>query len=696
MSGAIVQSGPVTKGHVAVFVDNGVVQDGKAGGQGVISDIGIQNDGGAAITIDSGPDTEPFNQFTISTSSNGVTTFSFNGFGGAPDAEVQFDVNGVIYAFNPASSGNITGPTSVTSGNLLAFNGNTGNLVEDTGIAASGVVSGPSAAVTGDVVAFNGTTGKLIKDTGILAANLVTAPGGGVVISSAMVPVVEAASTAAATSLLNFLSALTDAVARSVTSKLGDFVSVADFGALPSNSDNTTQFQAALNAAIYGGRVIVPAGRYAILNNLTIPAGVSLVGPYSEVGAPGATSFSPPYGSMSAILLAATATITVNGSGVIDGCLIVPNGMTFPQTNSSAWSGSAITVAGQDVVIKNSMIMGFNLGIGSDGFDRLRVADCNMDNNNNIAINASEDTFKISRVHCWPFATFYPSVPYTGLQRNGASFSCANSNDWGKFTDCFCYGYAIGYNIQSCDSVTCLGCGADNVQQGTYGIGFNVIGGSTDTRLIGCQASGHYIGYYLSESVAGNVQTRMIGSDSWGCLGHCVLIDGPSLGDVYILGGMLRDTPNGVTISSATPRVDIDGVTFNDIGSPSTIINCTVPTTNVIVHPNCTFTSLSAGNAIASSNLSIPLVASASAVALPPRGNLFSITGTTGFGTLEGGWCGRMVTLIFGASLTVSSTFSGATTNMRLSGNANLSTAIGTTLTLVHNGTQWFEAGRSA
>jgi hypothetical protein len=59
------------------------------------------------------------------------------------------------------------------------------------------------------------------------------------------------------------------------------------------------------------------------------------------------------------------------------------------------------------------------------------------------------------------------------------------------------------------------------------------------------------------------------------------------------------------------------------------------------------------------------------------------------------GWMGREVTLIFNGSLTV---FSGtsAPQNMRLSGGANFSASANSSLTLKHDGVQWYEIGRSA
>jgi hypothetical protein len=86
-------------------------------------------------------------------------------------------------------------------------------------------------------------------------------------------------------------------------------------------------------------------------------------------------------------------------------------------------------------------------------------------------------------------------------------------------------------------------------------------------------------------------------------------------------------------------------------------------------------------------------IASAGAVSIPEFNDTFQITGTTGFGILLNGWAGRKVTLCFTGILTVFNATGAA--NMRLNNSANFTTAAGSTLSLVNDGTQWYEIGRS-
>lgn len=82
-------------------------------------------------------------------------------------------------------------------------------------------------------------------------------------------------------SQVSFLQAGTGAVVRSSLSKLHDFVSVMDFGAVGDNTnDDTAAIQAAVNAVLAagGGTVYVPPGSYKVTATITLGASVSIVG----------------------------------------------------------------------------------------------------------------------------------------------------------------------------------------------------------------------------------------------------------------------------------------------------------------------------------------------------------------------------------------------------------------------------------
>ncbi len=68
------------------------------------------------------------------------------------------------------SSGDVVGPSSSVDNHVVTFDGVTGKLIKDSGVAISTLtakVSGPASATDNDIAIFDGTTGKLLKDTGI-------------------------------------------------------------------------------------------------------------------------------------------------------------------------------------------------------------------------------------------------------------------------------------------------------------------------------------------------------------------------------------------------------------------------------------------------------------------------------------------------------------------------------------------------
>jgi hypothetical protein len=83
----------------------------------------------------------------------------------------------------------------------------------------------------------------------------------------------------------------------------------------------------------------------------------------------------------------------------------------------------------------------------------------------------------------------------------------------------------------------------------------------------------------------------------------------------------------------------------------------------------------------------VPVVASAATITLP-AGNIFSISGTTNITSVSASWAGRIVTLAFQGALTL--TDGG---NLLLAG--NYVTTTNDTITLICDGTNWFEMCRS-
>ena len=487
-----------------------------------------------------------------------------------------------------------------------------------------------------------------------------------------------------------FTQSGTGTTGRTIQSKLQDQVSVLDFPVDPTGvNDSTASLQLALNSfGQQGGTLYIPWWvKLYVAGNLTIPPNVTLKGSHTFVGVMTSNSMTSNYAALGgSIALANTVTISISGGASLEGMLVYQYGMTFPATDSSGFAGTAVTIAGDEAAVRESMILGFNQAIMGNGFSKLSFLGVRFDCNNGINISNSGDVCHIDRCHGWSYAVFRPGVTALQLQRSGSAYSIQNSNDWTKFRNSFSYGFLTGFQITNAQSVSFAQCAADNTANG-YGTGFAITGTSADIELIGCQAAAQTEGFFFNNP---GFATRMTGCTTWGNTTHGINI---VAGDVTIVGGLVRNSPNGISLSSSTSNVDVADIRMDS--SVTVPLNVTVATTNLRVRSSNDFTNFPAANALIGTpaNVTLPVVASAGTMSLPWTGDAFNISGTTSFGTLYGGYAGRRVTLIFQGALSVFNS-TGAQTAMRLSTAATFSAVAGSTLTLLHNGTQWTEVGR--
>lgn len=123
------QSGNVTPGHAAMWTTTGVISDGGTSANGKLTSIGVTATG-PGICQNSAPITSPFYQLCLGVTANGGGSISLNGFGGATNASLTFNVNGNNYSF-PYTIGGILGPNSSVVGHVAAWNNTTGSLLQD-------------------------------------------------------------------------------------------------------------------------------------------------------------------------------------------------------------------------------------------------------------------------------------------------------------------------------------------------------------------------------------------------------------------------------------------------------------------------------------------------------------------------------------------------------------------------------------
>ena len=401
----------------------------------------------------------------------------------------------------------------------------------------------------------------------------------------------------------------TGGASRGWDSKLKDIVHVEDFGAVGDGTTNdTTAFQNAINAVstLGGGTVHFGSKKYLIDSALTVKDYVELKGPHAngvdELTANGESNLVD-YDSMGGqLIINSSVTITFTDSASLSNALIMRKGLTTPIVLSGAletidgFSGTALTVGGAGVTFKDLLILGFLKAIYSTGFERVGIDFVRGDCSNGIDIRNCTDISYISNCHFWPFLTAHDSAlnSLAGRQsvRKGTAYNLEAVNDWCKLTNCFSYGYYVGFNLSSVNDVTLIGCGADwvstIVQNGTFdetdnttpqdtwplhaggasatdfnSLGFWVDGTSLRTTFIGCQTAAQYIGYFVnvSNSDPGEV-TNFSGCSAWGNDSKGVLIRNG------------RSNFNLCSFTDNTSAANDTGIEIQATADKSTIVQC--------------------------------------------------------------------------------------------------------------------------
>ena len=265
------------------------------------------------------------------------------------------------------------------------------------------------------------------------------------------------------TTSFTYTSNGTGAVSRTFTSKLADQFNLNDFGVAGNGSVNDANtIQNALNeVSTYGGGSVRANDIYYINSVLTIPSFVTIQGSRSNFSVDKVN-----YNYLDnkpVFILGPSGSITMGQGSKISGLTIVQaNCATLPTSNAVAqavingFSGTAITIAGDECTVEDSLIIGFNKAIAMDGtsyspygLQRLRVDNVGIDCTNGIDIQQSYDTNRISRVHLWNYYNGNnPSVTdITTTYRLGKGIYIHNHCDGTIVTDCLDFGHQYAYYI---------------------------------------------------------------------------------------------------------------------------------------------------------------------------------------------------------------------------------------------------------
>jgi hypothetical protein len=332
---------------------------------------------------------------------------------------------------------------------------------------------------------------------------------------------------AAAASVASSVTATGGTVARTLAARFADMLHVDDFtGADPTGvADSTAAFTAAFAAlGTDGGTIwLSQGGTYYVATSFTIPVRCQLRGHFIKPGS-GASPILEPYSTRgSTIKLNPAATITVASLSGFDGITIVNSALTIPfsqanaATQVAAFSGTAVSITGKDVTLRNALILGFAKAVFSFGAQRFVIDNVLVDCTAGFDLTVTYDIGRISNCHCYPYLTaenVWSAADPTIITRSGIAYRMADVGDWNKATNCFSYGYACGYEIDNADDCQLVSCSADyNGAIASTSVGFRIKGTAKRTALISCQAAAQQDGVYIDTT--GGATTRIIGCSFW-------------------------------------------------------------------------------------------------------------------------------------------------------------------------------------
>lgn len=485
---------------------------------------------------------------------------------------------------------------------------------------------------------------------------------------------------------------------RILADKLGDTVSALDIEGF--DATGVVDSAPALNAGFArfgaaGGAILIPHGCTPLLDtNLTIPDNCALVGQQGSMGrtfsAPNLNLYKP------RISLNRTATIRLNNSSKILDLPIFAKNLQFSSTRAvvNAWTGTAITLVDQtaDHTVKGCLILGFEFGVrtsvSATRVDRPRIMLCQIDCTNPIYIENSQDVPYIENCHGWPWVTLesLPEANDAHLKRSGAFIwlksVASNPNDWGKVTNCFNYGWAVGFRSTAADAVTFLSCSADNPPGTLDGsIGFLIEDFSIEPRLVACQAAGRQTGYQIS-TVDTNGKVSMTSCNAWECKEDLVKVVNGELSAVNCIFRNTGAVGNGAYLTNTSTKTRFNGCKFIGLS-----IGIKTDSTAVkVYHADCDFD----GTTTWINNPYLAAVSSANPLQIDGYSNFYRVAGTNNFDTIYHPemYTQKPLVLKFEGVLSIPNTG-----NIKLAGTFNTTNL--DTLTLMSDGTIFYEVARS-
>jgi hypothetical protein len=304
--------------------------------------------------------------------------------------------------------------------------------------------------------------------------------------------------------------------------------------------DNTPVLQNALDAAgkAGGGIVELPAGRFCVKGNLSIPAGVTLQGTFRVPPTMGDKNEKP----TGTILEAYAGRGSQEGKPFIflagNNAAIAGLVVNYPE-----WKQTDVPAVPYPPCVESHDTN--NVGVSEccflNAYEAIKFVRAARHLVRNVTgypswrgifVDECYDIGHIENVHFWPFGlTYKPDDPYCKwVNLNGVAFELART-DWHYVSNTFCFGYGIGYKFSESKTGSTngnfLGLGADScrravVVEQAQAPGILI----TNGEFVGRWESADSVTVDIGPKVTGKVS--LVNCSCWGPIYRCVRMQSPA------------------------------------------------------------------------------------------------------------------------------------------------------------------------
>ncbi|KVT86250.1 hypothetical protein WT25_10870 [Burkholderia territorii] len=316
--------------------------------------------------------------------------------------------------------------------------------------------------------------------------------------------------------------------------------------------------------------------RPVISQSIVLPQGISFVGqncnPQQVI--PGQSYYS----QGGTFILQSGATITLGRGSTLQRLVVMQGGLlAAPTTDAqcttllSQLTGTGLIIPNGDVLLRDVMVLGFNLPVNAqlndvtEGQSRVFMQNVKIDGVNGLVLGGAYDVCSLEDVECWPFLTAHVTgVSNANLTRTGKAFSLNTVDDWSELTRCMAFGYQTNYYLNGVSNIGMFGCRSDTTPSGTqYGFDFQ---GSTDyTHMHGCMVNGATTPVHIN--VTGSWPEVRISNSNFNGGGTNIQVDA---GALIVTGTTFHSGTTGIAFGAGTVYGEYDDLAFKNIANPVT------------------------------------------------------------------------------------------------------------------------------